>query len=60
MAPTPTGTAWARPDLSDVERFWTAPIPERAAAFAALRSVRAEAGDFQEKPPSESVDQPVD
>jgi cytochrome P450 len=37
MAPTPTGTAWARPDLSDVERFWTAPITERAAAFAALR-----------------------
>ena len=37
MAPTPTGTAWARPDLSDVERFWTAPISERAAAFAALR-----------------------
>ncbi|MCX6463139.1 MAG: cytochrome P450 [Pseudonocardiales bacterium] len=33
----PTGTTWARPDLSDVERFWTAPIAERAAAFAALR-----------------------
>lgn len=33
-----TPTTWtARPDLSDVERFWTAPIEERAAAFAALR-----------------------
>jgi cytochrome P450 len=31
-------TTWTdRPDLSDVERFWTAPIAERAAAFAALR-----------------------
>ena len=31
-------TAWAgRPDLSDLEHFWTAPIAERAAAFAALR-----------------------
>ena len=31
-------TTWTtRPDLSDVERFWTAPITERAAAFAALR-----------------------
>ncbi|WP_300016959.1 cytochrome P450 [Pseudonocardia sp.] len=31
-------TTWTtRPDLSDVERFWTAPIVERAAAFAALR-----------------------
>jgi methyl-branched lipid omega-hydroxylase len=37
MAPTPTGTAWARPDLSDIENFWTRPIAERAAAFAALR-----------------------
>lgn len=37
MASTPTGTAWTRPDLSDVEQFWTAPIAERAAAFAALR-----------------------
>ena len=27
----------------------------RAAAFDALRAVRAEAGDFQEKPPSENV-----
>jgi cytochrome P450 len=26
-----------RPDLSDIENFWTAPIAERAAAFAALR-----------------------
>ncbi len=33
----PIGTAWARPNLSDVEKFWTAPIAERAAAFAALR-----------------------
>ncbi len=33
-----TATTWAdRPDISDVERFWTAPIAERAAAFAALR-----------------------
>ncbi|MBC8090760.1 MAG: cytochrome P450 [Pseudonocardia sp.] len=33
-----TPTTWTtRPDLSDVERFWTAPIAERAAAFAALR-----------------------
>jgi cytochrome P450 len=31
-------TTWAgRPDLSDVHGFWTAPITERAAAFAALR-----------------------
>jgi cytochrome P450 len=37
MAPTPTGTAWARPDLSDVENFWTAPLADRSAAFAALR-----------------------
>ncbi len=44
---TSTGTAagrtsaWGagdpRPDLSDIENFWTAPITERAAAFAALR-----------------------
>lgn len=34
----PPSTTWAtRPDLSDIERFWTAPISERAAAFAALR-----------------------
>ncbi|GAA2549905.1 cytochrome P450 [Pseudonocardia hydrocarbonoxydans] len=34
----PPSTTWAtRPDLSDIERFWTAPIDERAAAFAALR-----------------------
>ena len=37
MAPTPTGTTWARPDLSDIENFWTAPIADRSAAFAALR-----------------------
>ena len=31
-------TTWPdRPDLSDLEHFWTAPIAERAAAFAALR-----------------------
>jgi len=29
--------------------------PTREATFAALRAVRAEAGDFQEKPPSETV-----
>ncbi|MGI5127307.1 cytochrome P450 [Pseudonocardia sp. CA-107938] len=29
---------WAgRPDLSDIDGFWTAPISERAAGFAALR-----------------------
>ncbi len=32
---TPTWTD--RPNLSDLEHFWTAPIAERAAAFAALR-----------------------
>ena len=26
-----------RPNLSDLEHFWTAPIAERAAAFASLR-----------------------
>jgi methyl-branched lipid omega-hydroxylase len=31
-------STWAgRPDLSDIEHFWTAPIAQRAAAFAALR-----------------------
>jgi cytochrome P450 len=31
-------TTWTdRPDLSDLEHFWTAPITERAAAFAAMR-----------------------
>jgi DNA-binding MarR family transcriptional regulator len=30
--------------------------PTRAEMFAALRAVRAEAGDFQEKPPAETVD----
>jgi DNA-binding MarR family transcriptional regulator len=29
--------------------------PARDGAFQALRSIRAEAGDFQEKPPSETV-----
>jgi len=34
----PPSTTWAsRPNLSDIERFWTAPIDERAVAFAALR-----------------------
>lgn len=34
----PSSTTWStRPNLSDIERFWTAPITERAAAFAALR-----------------------
>jgi methyl-branched lipid omega-hydroxylase len=41
MTPTGTsteGTTWTgRPDLSDLSGFWTAPIAERAAAFAALR-----------------------
>jgi methyl-branched lipid omega-hydroxylase len=33
-----TATTWTdRPNLSDLEHFWTAPIAERAAAFAALR-----------------------
>jgi methyl-branched lipid omega-hydroxylase len=33
-----TGSAWVgRPDVSDMDGFWTAPIEERAAAFAALR-----------------------
>ncbi|MDN5930363.1 MAG: cytochrome P450 [Pseudonocardia sp.] len=33
-----SSTTWStRPNLSDIERFWTAPIAERAAAFAALR-----------------------
>ncbi|MBW0091849.1 cytochrome P450 [Pseudonocardia sp. KRD-184] len=33
-----SSTTWTtRPNLSDVERFWTAPVAERAAAFAALR-----------------------
>ncbi|MEJ3653856.1 cytochrome P450 [Actinomycetes bacterium KLBMP 9759] len=35
---TTTDSTWTgRPDLSDIENFWTAPIAERAAAFAALR-----------------------
>jgi cytochrome P450 len=33
----PASTWIGRPDLSDIESFWTAPIAERAAAFAALR-----------------------
>ena len=33
-----TATTWTdRPNLSDIGQFWTAPIAERAAAFAALR-----------------------
>ena len=28
----------------------------RESAFATLRKVRSEAGDFQEKPPNETVD----
>jgi cytochrome P450 len=33
-----TTEVWAgRPDLSDIDGFWTAPISERAAGFAALR-----------------------
>jgi methyl-branched lipid omega-hydroxylase len=36
MLPTNTSTWTERPDLSDIG-FWTAPIAERAAAFAALR-----------------------
>ncbi|MEK6442780.1 cytochrome P450 [Pseudonocardia sp. T1-2H] len=34
---SPDATTTPRPDLSDVEGFWTAPIPRRAAAFAGLR-----------------------
>lgn len=39
---TPTGTTgsttWAgRPDISDLGQFWTRPMAERSAAFAALR-----------------------
>jgi methyl-branched lipid omega-hydroxylase len=41
MTPTDTsttGTTWTGgPDLSDISGFWSAPIAERAAAFAALR-----------------------
>ena len=44
-----TVTTWTdRPDLSDIERFWTAPIAERAAAFAALRE--REPVPFYEEP----------
>jgi cytochrome P450 len=33
-----TATTWTdRPNLSDIEHFWTAPIAERSAEFAALR-----------------------
>jgi hypothetical protein len=33
-----TATTWTdRPNLSDIEHFWTAPIAERSSAFAALR-----------------------
>lgn len=41
----PGGT---RPDLSDIDGFWTAPIAERAAAFAALR--RHEPVSFHAEP----------
>lgn len=34
---TKGGTWTGRPDLSDIDTFWTAPIAERAAGFAALR-----------------------
>lgn len=34
---TKDGTWTGRPDLSDIDTFWTAPIAERAAGFAALR-----------------------
>lgn len=34
---TATGVWAGRPDLSDIDGFWTAPISERAAGFAALR-----------------------
>jgi DNA-binding MarR family transcriptional regulator len=46
----------ATKDLMDID-FGLSVLDEqtRAAAFVALRCVRAEAGDFQEKPPSESV-----
>jgi methyl-branched lipid omega-hydroxylase len=41
LAPTstaPEGSTWTeRPDLSDISDFWTRPIAERAAGFAALR-----------------------
>jgi methyl-branched lipid omega-hydroxylase len=41
LAPTSTaaaGSTWTgRPDLSDISGFWTLPVAERAAAFAALR-----------------------
>lgn len=44
-----TATTWTgRPDLSDIEKFWTAPIAERAAAFAALRE--REPVPFYEEP----------
>jgi len=38
MSASVSGPSWTdRPDLSDLAGFWTAPITERAAAFAALR-----------------------
>ncbi|MBN9098268.1 MAG: cytochrome P450 [Pseudonocardia sp.] len=44
-----TATTWTgRPDLSDIENFWTGPIAERAAAFAALRE--REPVPFYEEP----------
>jgi methyl-branched lipid omega-hydroxylase len=43
-----TSTAVWRPDLSDIDGFWTAPIAERAAGFAALRE--REPVPFYEEP----------
>lgn len=38
MMPSAPASTWAgRPDVSDIENFWTAPLADRAAAFAALR-----------------------
>jgi methyl-branched lipid omega-hydroxylase len=52
LAPTSTaaeGSTWTgRPDLSDIPGFWTLPITERAAAFAALRE--REPISFYEEP----------
>jgi cytochrome P450 len=45
-----TATTWTdRPNVSDLEHFWTAPIIERAAAFATLRE-REPAAFFAEPP----------
>jgi len=38
MMPSAPASTWAgRPDVSDIENLWTAPLADRAAAFAALR-----------------------